>query len=250
MSNYNKEVQTGLPRLGPGATPTATPVMAQAVAAAEAGNTNTIAVNKEAQVADALKGQVSHAPPTTRLLDPAQIEALRQSIRNELREEFLAVDPSREQAEEISTPFNNFQLKLAVYAANPQDPIPGFHLRFVNDEGDRLMQHQMMGYALVNRNEIALDERVTPLNKDLGDHISVYVGSTAHGSPMRSFLMKIPNERYEARMKQAQRHNDNIDNAIRRGTIGNPGSKSYIPKDTPIVYEPQRGVLQRLPKTS
>src|SRR5260221_450556 len=94
------------------------------------------------------------------------------------------------------------------------------------------------GYALVRRDEIALNPAVSPLNKELGENIGVYVGTNASGGAMRAYLMKIPLEIYKKYKDYEQKHNDDIEAAIRRGVTGKP--EEYVPRATPIRYNTNR----------
>lgn len=149
---------------------------------------------------------------------------------------------AREDVTGEEMPFGQFDRKLEVWAENPLDPIPGFHLHWINDDGDRLMRMQAQGYAFVESNEIALSTKFVPLNKDLGKYITVHVGTKVNGDPMMAYLMKIPQETYEKRKRKEQAHNDMIEDAIRRGPTAD---NSYVPKATPIKYDPMRPTLSK-----
>lgn len=136
-----------------------------------------------------------------------------------------ANDPSREQMTGLDAPFNNFDQRLQVHGVDLEEAIPGMHLHWVNDDEDRILRMQSLGYVFVDRSEVALNEKSVPLNKDLGDKISVYVGTRRDGQPMKAYLMKISKENYSKRQGRVQAHNDAIDAAIRRGGIG-PASQA------------------------
>jgi hypothetical protein len=184
-------------------------------------------------------GQVSNAPPSA-MLDSKELAALKETMKDELREElrkeFLQEDKTREDIEG-SVPFGSFDQKLAVFGpdVDPSDPIPGYHCHWINDEGDRIPRAQMRGYEFVKKNELHLNTALTPLNKDEGDFISCYVGSTAQNTPMRAYLMKMPLDVWKKQRQREQLHNDQIDAAIRRGQLGNQiGNKAYLKDMTNI----------------
>lgn len=196
-------------------------------------------------------GAQSGAPPRS-LGSPLDVEKMRkeieEQIRREVREQLASGDPTREAVTEAEMPFNDFNKKLEIFAENPDDPIPGFKLRWVNDDGDRIMRLQMRGWVLVNREEIALNSNVTPLNKDLGEFVAIYAGTDSSHQPMRTYLMKIPNDRYEKMQKQQQRRDDDIEAAIRQGgasALGNPGQKAYVPQATPIKIGTTASAIER-----
>lgn len=150
--------------------------------------------------------------------------------------------------------FDDFETKLQVFgldASKGADIIPGFKTYWFNDEGDRVNQARAMGYVFVKRNEVALNYPKTPdddLNKDMGENIAVYVGRKADNTPMRAFLMKIPKELAEKRYLRSQRRNDQVEEAIRHGQLGNALQHGgYAGTDGPpgsridINYNPQKG---------
>lgn len=185
-------------------------------------------------------GTLSTEPPSTPKLSDAQIAQMRIDLKEELRKEFQAKEETVEDAIG-SVPFGQFMKKMEVFGpdVDPNDPIPGFHLHWINDEGDKIMRAQMRGYAFVEPSEIKLNPDLAPRNKDLGTHVSLYVGTSAAGQPMRAFLMKIDLSTYRKYRDAEQRHNDSIEQAIKRGAVGaQRGDERYVPNHTPIKYNP------------
>lgn len=196
-------------------------------------------------------GTASGEPPSGGIMDTASVkrlidEAVAEQVEIRMAEIKASEDPSREDFDEGGIPFAAFNKKLEIWAENPLDPLPGFVLYWANDDGDRIMRMQTQGYALVKREEIALNASVVPLNKDLGDYIAVYAGNKEGGHPLRTYLMKCPKDIYDKRKAWEQRHNDKIEQAIREGAVGNPQA-GYVPRSTPIKYEPRKSVAVRFP---
>lgn len=155
-------------------------------------------------------------------LDQAALKTLiDERVRQEVDARLAALeDPTREQMTGQDDPFNNFDKKLELFGVNLDEILEDYHLHWINDERDRCLRMQVLGYTLVSRKEVALNEKVAPLNQDLGENIAVYVGGKEDGSPMRAYLMKIPKELYKKRQSAIEARNKMIDNAIRRGEIG------------------------------
>lgn len=168
-----------------------------------------------------------------------QIEA---DVTRKVMEKFgIEDDPQREE-EDIG--FSMFEKRLEVFE-DPNNPLSErFHLHWINDEGDRVERMLRAGYAFVERSELAINNaHLVPLNKDLGERISQSVGTKASGEPMLAYLMKLPLDIYNKRKGREQIYNDQVDEAIRRGQVGNPGPKSYIPTHSPIEYDPRHPTL-------
>lgn len=164
------------------------------------------------------------APSDAPKVDMGQInELIRERVEAEVANRLKAVeadDPSREAVTGEEAQFANFDRKLDVFGIDLSESLPGFHLHWFNDEGDRIVRMQFMGYTFVTRKEVALNDKVSPLNQDLGENIAVYAGSRNDGTPLRTYLMKLPNELYAKRQQVIQNRNDEVDKAINRGAIG------------------------------
>lgn len=192
--------------------------------------------------------------PAMESLSAASIKALiAEQVEEQVAERMRALeqdDPSKEDFTQEDQQFSNFDKKLEVFGIDWDKTCPGFVLRWVNDDGDRVPRLQMMGYEFVKRTEVGLNEKLTPLNQDLGENIAVYVGKNTEGGAMRAFLMKIPKELFDKRQAAQQRVNDKIEHAIRHGGIGPAlGQGGYAGTDGPqgpgsgvkIQYTPQSG---------
>jgi hypothetical protein len=187
------------------------------------------------------------APGDAPELDQASLEKLIKervdmAVEDKLRA-LEADDPDKLKLLEEDQQFSNFDQKLQIFGADPKEALPGFHLHWFNDDGDRVLRMQAMGYTFVKRTEVAVNDRVAPLNQDLGENIAIYVGKRTDGAPMRALLMKIPQELYERRYKKQQEHNDVIEDAIKRGGIGNAlSARGYAGTDRGAItigYNPR-----------
>lgn len=162
-------------------------------------------------------------PPSGTLSKKEISEIIKAEVDAQVAERVRAIeagDKTREDFSDEDQQFANFDKKLEVYGVDLQEQLPGFVLRWINDERDRIPRSQLQGWDFVKRSEVGLNDKVTPLNKDLGENIAVYVGANEAGQPMRAFLMKIPKEAHEKLMRRIDRQNDQIQEAIRRGAIG------------------------------
>lgn len=168
-------------------------------------------------------GSLADSTPPT--LSMEQISKLiKEQVEEEVAVRMQAIEDGDLKKEDVrpnaSKQFNNFDKKLEIFGVDLTEALPGFVCRWFNDDGDRIIRQQMRGWALVSRKEIALNDALTPLNKDMGDYISVYVGSAENNQPMRAMLMKVDKDRYDQMMRVYEDHNDMIDEAINRGAIG------------------------------
>ena len=100
--------------------------------------------------------------------------------------------------------------------------LAGFHLHWLNDDGNRIPQAIDGGYSFVNQGETIVNSsdlagQSVGEGTDLGSRISVWVGKKEDGSALRAYLMKIPNEFYREDQNMLQARVDNIHGAMHRG---------------------------------
>ncbi len=108
--------------------------------------------------------------------------------------------------------------------------IEGYHLRWVNDEPGRLHQAQESGYEFVEPAEVGRSDRDDNRVKELA-------GTLRDGSPMFTYLMKIPTEWYLEDRELVNQQADKIDDAIRSGRLEKQnGDGRYIPSSG-ITYK-------------
>ena len=130
--------------------------------------------------------------------------------------------PERQPRQRI--PFGVPRQKMSVIA-----DLPGYFLAWINDDGGRIEEAQMGGYEFTAREEIIMCPGVTPANSDSGSKVSMIVGKTKEGGPMRAYLMKIRVEwKEEAREILRDLRRKRIE-TIKRGQMGLNGAKGIRP---------------------
>lgn len=113
--------------------------------------------------------------------------------------------------------------------------ITGFRLRWINDEPGRIHAARQGGYDFVLADEIDGkfgDTDIDQTNRDLGSKVSRAVSKT---TGLRAFLMKIPNDLYEADQRAKERAIQEVDDAIHSGKL-----KNFVNQ-----YVPERGIQIR-----
>lgn len=120
-------------------------------------------------------------------------------------------------------PFGSARQKMHV------PPVPGYSLRWINDEGGRILQAQQGGYEFHYDPNIAIGDAQEP-STDLGTRISKIVGKE-DGRPIRAYLMKIRLEFYKEDQDAKEENLRVTDDAIKRGKL-QPVEQSYVPKDS------------------
>jgi hypothetical protein len=116
-------------------------------------------------------------------------------------------------------PFNAPVNKLEV-----NNPLTGWHYRWVNDEPGRVSKALAGDYVFAEPQEIDSGSSST---KDA--RASILAGTNKDGSPMLAYLMRIPMEFYLEDKQESQSHLDQIDAAIRGGKTTHINN-SYIPE--------------------
>jgi hypothetical protein len=145
--------------------------------------------------------------------------APRSDVREERPEQRDAVTGREERI-----PLGIARLKLKV----PE--IPGYRLRWVNDESSRIYDAQQGGYEFVNADEIDGkfgDTDIDQTNRDLGSKVCRSVSKT---TSLKAFLMKIRTEYYEADQLAKQKQIDEVDQAIHNGKLKNFVNQ-YVPEN-------------------
>lgn len=113
-------------------------------------------------------------------------------------------------------PFGVPQTKLSI----PQE-IDGFHCHWVNDQNGRIFQAERGGYSFVEPAEVGI-----PSDES---RVKVQAGTLKDGSPMFSYLMKIPMEWYLEDQASGQKQLDTIDRAIQSGKFETTNN-NYVPE--------------------
>lgn len=98
--------------------------------------------------------------------------------------------------------------------------IPGYHLRWINDDGVRIVQAEQGGYMFVTPAEIGLTDKDSQVKR--------LVGKTETGSPLYAYLMKLEQAFYEEDRAVSQKEVDKFDTAIKSGSVeARPGDNRY-----------------------
>lgn len=130
--------------------------------------------------------------------------------------------------------------------------IPGYHLHWINDTPGRILQAQQAGYTFVTKEEVSVTSpdiagQVLGEGTDLGSRVSLVVGRQEDNSPMRAYLMKLPDELYKADQSEHNRLVDNIHETMRAGKQKVDGenssdaSKRYVRRVSMSSTYSQRG---------
>jgi hypothetical protein len=122
------------------------------------------------------------------------------------------------------------RLKLAVSGS-----IDGHHLYWENDEDGKIEDLLFQGFDFVAPGEV---NRASDLvaDMDLANRISRYVGRREDGSPLRAYLLKCPNEIWNARKAADQQQANEWDEQIRSGRM-KPQDGQYTPKGVSSYLE-------------
>lgn len=151
--------------------------------------------------------------------------APKEQVRSEL-------DRVEERQPRSRIPFGVPRSKLAVLGE-----IPGYHLQWINDTGGRIDEARAGGFEFVTRNEIHLapGASVTPLNSDLGDKVSMVVGTMKQtGASLRAYLMKIRNDYKDEDRKILKDRRELRMASIKRGQATAVDENFYVPQNSPI----------------
>jgi len=120
-------------------------------------------------------------------------------------------------------PFGVPKSKLTINGAK----IPGFTLRWINDQDNRILEAQEGGYQHVKKDEVPNigDKNVVDMG-DLGSVVSRVVGTLPGGGPMRAYLMKIEEDLY----KEDQQLKREYETSVEDNLMGGEGvEKAYVP---------------------
>ena len=127
------------------------------------------------------------------------------------------------------------QQKLAV------PDLPGFHLHWMMGTPSRIAQARKAGYDFVDASEVDVvntglaDDLSKSGSTDMGSRVSLVAGSTTgeDGQEQRLYLMKLPNEFWDADQAALEDRNEQIAATLRGGNVdageGGDSSNRYIP---------------------
>lgn len=109
-------------------------------------------------------------------------------------------DAEREEApRERAASFGGPRLKLSV-----PHQIPGMHLFFENDDDNGAIEQLLYeGFSFVTKSEVGLGRGVAAVavvsDDDVTERVSRFVGKKADGTAMRAYLLKCPQDLWDAR---------------------------------------------------
>jgi hypothetical protein len=110
---------------------------------------------------------------------------------------------------------------------------PGYVRRWINDDDKgRLQNAQQGGYTFVEDPALRVGEDGGGDRPD--SRVSRIVGRAESGKPLRAFLMEIPSEQYQEDQASKQSELDEVDRAIKKGSLVSQGEESR--------YVPERGI--------
>lgn len=168
---------------------------------------------------------------TTDMISNIGTPSAARPTREERREASARKDSDRQQAERVRPAgFGGPRLKLSVFGE-----IPGYHLYWENDEDGAVEQLLHEGFEFVEPSEVSMQSHIVA-DKDLANRISRFVGKKADGSPLRAYLMKIPEDLWQEREAYRYAQADERDQAIRAGAIA-PDSGRYRLKNAGIALD-------------
>jgi hypothetical protein len=104
--------------------------------------------------------------------------------------------------------------------------LPGYFCYWFNDTGGRLEQALAASFEFVNKEEVDINpggvanDVSNNSGSDLGSRISMVVGTSETGGPLRAYLMKLPLEYREDDVAEQQDQRDEIMAAIAKGRLG------------------------------
>ena len=132
--------------------------------------------------------------------------------------------------------FGGAQLKLAVHGS-----VEGYHLFWANDQNAEVERFLNEGFEFVHPDEVGMRSLIVQ-DADIGARFSKYVGGKEDGSAMRAYLLKCPQELWDARQEASQRQANIWDGAIRRGDVeGIDNSHLYTPKGYSTKLQDTKG---------
>lgn len=106
------------------------------------------------------------------------------------------------------------------------ESLNNYSLRWVNDEGDRLMRAQQGGYTFVDKG--AISSGIESPTENTEAYVKCPVGGKSNGEPLFAYLMKIEKEFYESDQSEKMAAVDRIDEAIHQGRAGNTDPSRYV----------------------
>ena len=143
-------------------------------------------------------------------------------MARETRDETRSTREQTQQGRTARVPLGVPRTKLA-FAQRP-----GYVRRVVTDTEGRLQNAEAGGYQFVKANGAASlgDADIDNVNRDLGTCVSRVVNKS---TGEKGYLMEIKEEFYKEDQAAKAAKLDEVDRAIRRGTLAKDGEERYVP---------------------
>ena len=134
----------------------------------------------------------------------------------------------QEVSEDERIPMGENRLKMTL------PKMPGYHMRWFNDVGDRIEKAKQAGYTHILKAGVKVGNGPESGHTDLGSVVSRPVGVQSDGTPLRAYGMKIKEEWYNEDQARKSRAIKETEAQILRGNLpGNEGDTSnrYVPEE-------------------
>lgn len=110
--------------------------------------------------------------------------------------------------------------------------IPGYHIRWVNDEPGRIQMFLNNDYEHVTlddvqKHSLQVGHGAIGSNEALGNYVSSVVGRNDNGSEKRAYLMKIKEEWYSDDQKAKMKAIDDTEKQYKEGNVNIPDEMRY-----------------------
>lgn len=174
-------------------------------------------------VADAVAAAEASTPsPRRDSIHPSLPPAVRAAIA---RREAAADASSAQRTRPLQ--LGGVRLKLEVFTL-----IEGYHLYWANDQNNEVEMLIEEGFDIVKPEEVGMANRIVQ-DADVANIVTKYVGTKEDGTPLRAYLLKIPEEQWQAREDHRYAQADEWDEGIRQGSISNVEGR-YKPQGAAI----------------
>jgi len=138
--------------------------------------------------------------------------------------------PKRRERQRVQ--LDGFRRKLS------HDDIPGYQLRWVNDEGGRLEEFKARGYEFVEKKTQKVGDGDVSQRGSVDSRTRVLVGTHEDGSPKYGYLMKQRQEWYDEDQRAKQAPIDELEQTMFRNLDTADGR--YFPTTGPKITHNRR----------
>lgn len=115
-----------------------------------------------------------------------------------------------------------------------------FYTYIFRDDPGRIQAALQAGFMFVKADEVeSVPGELGGGDTDASGHFRVVLGHRDNGQPQYGYAMKQPWEFRNDDLAEREMQNLEVDQQIREGKLAmTPGEQRYIPRDTPVVYNP------------